>query len=51
MYEVTSDQELDQLVWSLIKGSRNPLDYLDYLRHMSNAHHAGSWPTNVCSLN
>lgn len=36
MYEVTSDQELDQLVWSLIKGSRNPLDYLDYLRHILN---------------
>ena len=36
MYEVTSDQELDQIVWSLIKDSCNPLDYLDYLRHSFN---------------
>lgn len=36
MYEVTSDQELDQIVWSLIKDSCNPLDYLDYLRHTFN---------------
>lgn len=36
MYEVTSDQELDQIVWSLIKDSCNPLDYLDYLRHTLN---------------
>ena len=33
MYEVTSDQELDQLVWSLIEDSHNPHDYLDYIRH------------------
>lgn len=36
MYEVTSDQELDQLVWSLIKDSCNPIDYVDYLRHTHN---------------
>lgn len=36
MYEVTSDQDLDQLVWSLIKDSCNPLDFLDYLRHTIN---------------
>ncbi len=36
MYEVTSDQELDELVWSLIKVSSSPLDYLDYLRHTLN---------------
>ena len=33
MYEVTSDQELDQLVWSIIEDSCNPHDYLDYIRH------------------
>ena len=26
-------------------------DILEMLEFMSNAHHAGSWPTNVCSLN
>jgi TPR repeat protein len=36
MYEITSDQELDQLVWSYIKDSSNPQDYLDYLRHTLN---------------
>jgi TPR repeat protein len=36
MYEVTSDQELDQLVWSCIEDSCNPHDYLDYLRHTLN---------------
>ncbi len=36
MYEVTSDQELDELVWSFIKESASPLDYLDYLRHTLN---------------
>lgn len=36
MQEVTSDQDLDQLVWSLIQHSRNPDDYLDYLRHTYN---------------
>jgi TPR repeat protein len=33
MYEVTSDQELDQLIWSFIEDSCNPHDYLDYIRH------------------
>jgi len=33
MYEVTSDQELDQLVWYFIEDSCNPHDYLDYIRH------------------
>jgi hypothetical protein len=36
MYEVTSDQELAQVVWSLIKDSCSPQDYLDYLRHTLN---------------
>jgi TPR repeat protein len=36
MYEVTSDQELDELVWSFIKESASPLDHLDYLRHTLN---------------
>ncbi len=33
MNEVTSDQELDQLVWYFIEDSCNPHDYLDYIRH------------------
>ena len=37
MRAVASDTELDDLVWSLIKDSRNPLDFLDYLRHTFNS--------------
>jgi TPR repeat protein len=36
MRAVASDTELDDLVWSLIKDSRNPHDFLDYLRHTFN---------------
>ena len=33
MYEITSDLDIDQIVWSIIKDSNNADDYLDYLRH------------------
>ena len=33
MSHVTSDLEIDQLVWSLIQGSQNPNDYLNYIHH------------------
>ena len=36
MNKVSSDQELDLIVWSLIQGSSNALDFLDYLRHTLN---------------
>lgn len=36
MNHVSSDQELDLIVWSCIKDSLNALDFLDYLRHTFN---------------
>jgi len=30
---VQTDQDVDQLVWSIIKDSRNPKDFLVYVRH------------------
>ena len=36
MSHVTSDLEIDQLVWSLIQGSQNPNDYLSYIHHAYN---------------
>ncbi|MGB4560042.1 MAG: hypothetical protein WBI20_15120 [Burkholderiaceae bacterium] len=36
MDKVSSDLEIDQLVWSLIKDSGNPHDHLDFIRHTLN---------------
>jgi TPR repeat protein len=33
MNEVTSDQDIDQLVWSVIKDSQNPNDFISFIRH------------------
>jgi uncharacterized protein len=33
MAEVTSDHEIDQLVWSVIKNSQNPNDFIGFIRH------------------
>ena len=34
MNEISTDPDLDEVIWSLIKGSPSSLDYLDYLRHV-----------------
>ena len=36
MLELKTHQDIDQLVWSCISESQNPLDYLDYIRHVRN---------------
>ena len=33
METIQTDQDVDQLVWSIIKDSLNPNDFLDYVRH------------------
>ena len=33
METIQTDQDVDQLVWSLIQDSRNPHDFLNYVRH------------------
>ena len=36
MLELKTHQDIDQLVWSCISESTNPLDFLDYIRHVRN---------------
>ena len=36
MLELKTHQDIDQLVWSCISESQNPLDFLDYIRHVRN---------------
>ena len=33
METIQTDQDVDQLVWSLIQDSSNPYDILNYVRH------------------
>ena len=33
MTETTPDLEIDQLIWSIVRTSRNPHDYLNFVRH------------------
>ena len=33
METIQTDQDVDQLVWSIIQESRNPHDFLNYVRH------------------
>lgn len=33
METIQTDQDVDQLVWSIIQDSRNPHDFLNYVRH------------------
>jgi hypothetical protein len=42
MTEITPDLEIDQLIWSIVRTSSNPNDYLNFVRHARgrNAGHA-----------
>ena len=33
METIQTDQDVDQLVWSIIQDSSNPHDFLNYVRH------------------
>jgi hypothetical protein len=33
MTEITPDLEIDQLIWSIVRTSSNPNDYLNFVRH------------------
>ena len=49
MLELKTHQDIDQLVWSCISESQNPLDYLDYIRHVRNRFAQQELPLNVQS--
>ena len=33
MTDTTPDLEIDQLIWSIVRTSSNPHDYLNFVRH------------------
>jgi len=45
---IQTDQDVDQLFWSIIKDSRNPKDFLDYVRH-AEGREAGHDVALVCA--